>query len=501
MAQPIKNIVIIGGGTAGWMTAASLAKYVNQHATITLIESSDIATVGVGEATIPNIVQFNHNLGIDEVELIKATQATFKLGIQFENWTKTGGSFFHPFADYGLRIDNVDFHHYLQRANQLGGEHQLDEFSFACQLAQRARFAQPHTHPSSPLADYAYAYHFDAGLYADFLKKFSKNLGVNHVIGTVEDASLTADTGFIDYVTLTCGSQYHGDLFIDCSGFEGLLIEKALNTGYEDWSQWLLCDTAIAVQTTSTSEPDPFTRSIAQTAGWQWHIPLQHRTGNGYIFSRRHQSEEEAKALLLDNIQGTPITTPRTIRFNPGRRKQIWNKNCVAIGLSSGFLEPLESTSISLIQTAIAKLLSFFPDMSFNPADIAEVNRLHNSELEQIRDFLIMHYTLTDKNDSTFWQDYQDIVLPDGLKHKIDLYKSRGHIAMYDNESFEPASWLTFYQGYGITPKRIDPRAQHVPSDVLQQRLIQMKQSIATAAQGALSHQAFITQHCLAEKE
>ncbi|MDP5211540.1 tryptophan 7-halogenase [Pseudoalteromonas tunicata] len=499
MNNSIKKIVIVGGGTAGWMAAASLAKYVNNSAEICLIESSDIATVGVGEATLPNIVQFNRNLGIDETAFIKATQATFKLGIQFENWHPQNKQFFHPFADYGLKIDQVDFHHYLYRAQQTECSSQLADFSFACQLAKQYKFAQPHANPSTPLADYAYAYHFDAGLYGQFLKKHSINAGVNHLIGTIEQVNLHPDTGFINNVALTDGQIVEGELFIDCSGFEGLLIEKALHTGYEDWSHWLFCDSALAVQTTRVNPPEPFTRSIAQSAGWQWHIPLQHRSGNGYIYSSRFESDEQAKALLQTNINGEPLGEIRKITFKPGRRKQIWHKNCFALGLASGFLEPLESTSISLVQTAIAKLLTFFPDCSFNQADINEVNRLHNLELENISDFLILHYKLSARCDTPFWQACQNMAIPESLQHKIDLFKSRGHIAMYDQESFEHASWLTFYDAYQLKPRRLDPRAWVVPEAMLLQKLQQIQNSISEATIPVISHQAFITKHCAAK--
>jgi len=499
MTEPIRKVVIVGGGTAGWMTAASMIRYAEgKEISVTLIESSKIPTVGVGEATIPNIVQFNRSLGIDEIEFIKATQATFKLGIQFENWYQQQHQFFHPFADFGLKIDQVDFHQYLHRLKASGISTNLEDYCFAAVLARYDKFAQPHPHPASPLADYSYAYHFDAGLYANFLRDFSVKLGVQHIDAEVSHTQLKAENGFIESLRLDNGMDIQGDLFIDCSGFKGLLIEQALGTGYEHWNEWLLCDAAVAVQSERVEAPKPYTRSIAMQAGWQWRIPLQHRTGNGYIYSSQFETDAQAQQILLETIKGSPINQPRKITFHPGRRKKIWHKNCVAIGLASGFLEPLESTSISLIQTAIAKLLTFFPDQSFNEHDIAEVNRLHHRELEHIRDFLILHYKLTSRDDSPFWRYCKDMKIPDSLAHKINLYESRGHIVMLDNESFKESSWLAMYNGFNLTPQRYDIRADAVEPTLIKQKLDQMQQSIKMAALKALSHDDFIKAHCQA---
>lgn len=501
MSEPIKSIVIVGGGTAGWMAAASLVKFAeNKELSITLIESTAIGTVGVGEATIPNIVEFNKNLGIDEIDFIKATKASFKLGIQFEHWHRVGKSFFHPFADYGLKIDGIDFHQYINRVKASKTPINIEDYCFASVLAKHENFAQPHPNPPSPLADYSYAYHFDAGLYANFLKDFSIKLGCKHICSTVSSVNLEPNTGFIDSLTLDNGNNVKADFFIDCSGFQGLLIEQALNTGYEDWNHWLFCDSALAVQTQNNqnTKTSPYTRSIAEKAGWQWRIPLQHRMGNGYIFSSQYESEQTASDTLLSTISGKQLNDVRKINFNPGRRNKIWNKNCLAVGLASGFLEPLESTSISLIQSAIAKLLTFFPDKSFNQHDINEVNRLHNTEVEQIRDFLILHYKLTKRSDSTFWQACQTMDIPSSLEHKIELYKSRGHVVMLDNESFEQASWLTMYNGFNLSSQRYDTRVDAIDINLITEKLEQMKSSIKQAAQQAPSHDEFINKHCRA---
>ncbi len=495
----VRKIVIAGGGTAGWMAAISLARLnLGQPLQITLLESSQIGTVGVGEATIPGIVHFNHKVGLDEQTFIKATQASFKLGIEFENWYQPGSRFFHPFADFGLPVDGVAFHHYLNRLAASGEAVNFEDYSFACVLSRQGKFAQPHPQPPSPLADYNYAYHFDAGLYAAHLKLHALAAGVTHLDGEISEVQLRADNGFIEALQLKDGRRLDADLFIDCTGFRSLLLGQALGVGYQSWQHWLLCDGAFAVQTSSSGPILPYTRSIAMDAGWQWRIPLQHRMGNGHIFSSAFCSDEAARQTLLDTVDGEPLMEPRKISFTPGRRDKIWHKNCFALGLASGFLEPLESTSISLVQTALAKLEAFFPLHGFADCDIAEVNRLHNLELEQIRDFLILHYKLTDRRDTEFWRYCADMSIPDTLAHKIELYRHRGHVAIYDQESFKHSSWLAMYNGFRVQPQQFDPRAGAVPLDVLQHKLAQMRQSMTQAASQATTHQEFIHRHCQA---
>lgn len=497
MSKAVKHLVIVGGGTAGWMAAASMQRFTSLGAfEITLVESPDIPTVGVGEATIPNIVNFNRNLGIDEIDFIRQTQATFKLGIQFEDWANQGSHFFHPFSDYGIAIDGIDFHHYVNRLHRAGHNLRLADYSVVCALAERNKFAQPLNPPPNPLADYAYAYHLDAGLYAEYLKKLSVSRGVNHITDNLAHVDIEESNGFIKGIQLASGKQIQGDYFIDCTGFKGLLIEQAMHTGYEEWSQHLLTDTALAVQTKSSGEPLPYTRCMAKKAGWQWRIPLQHRTGNGYVFASDFESHADAETSLLSNIDNTTITDLKTIRFTPGRRKKIWNKNCFALGLASGFLEPLESTSISLIQTAIAKLQTFFPHAGFSQASEDEVNRLHNQELERIRDFLILHYKLNNRDDSEFWKTCRNMTIPDSLAHKIAMFQDTGHIVEYDHESFEPASWLTMFNGFGIQPKQLDIRAEQIKEEKLVPYLAQMRDAIRQAADNADTHQVFINKHC-----
>jgi tryptophan halogenase len=502
MSEPIKSIVIVGGGTTGWMAAASLSRFVaDKDISVTLIESPDIGTIGVGEATIPNMVGFNKELGIDEVELIKATQATFKLGIEFENWHKLGENFFHPFADYGLKIDNVDFHHYVNRAKLAGSKLNLQDYSFAVSLAKQGKFAQANSDPQTPLADYSYAYHFDATLYAKFLQKFSVNKGVNHISANVCDVKLNSQTGFIEAVDLDDGRQIEGDFFIDCSGFKALLIEGAMGIGVDDLSEWLPCNKAVAIQTELTAEPTPYTRAIANSAGWQWCIPLQHRMGNGYIYSSQFLDKQGAEDELLANVQGKAINDVRHFDLPLAKRKVIWHKNCFSLGLAAGFLEPLESLGLSLIQTALSKLYTFFPDKSFNQYDMAEVNRIHNAELDRVVDFLALHYKLTQRDDTEFWRYCQNMPITDALKHKIEVYKSQGQVVMYDNESFEEASWLSMYAGFDINPNRYDIRAKNIPLDIIERNLSEMKNSMVNAAKQAMTHQQFIDKHCRAQRD
>jgi tryptophan halogenase len=502
MSEPIQKIVIVGGGSTGWMAAASLSRFIeDKEISVTLIESPDIPTVGVGEATIPNIVGFNKDLGIDEVELIKATQATFKLGIEFESWHKKGENFFHPFADYGLKIDNVDFHHYVNRAKLAGAKHNLQDYSFACALAKQGKFAQANSDPQSPLADYSYAYHFDAVLYAKFLQKFSVKRGIEHISANVCDVQLNQTSGFIESVQLEDGRKIEGDLFIDCSGFKALLIDGAMEVGLDNLSKSLPCDKAIAVQTELITDPTPYTRAIANNAGWQWCIPLQHRMGNGYIYSSQFVNDQDAEDEMLATADGKTINNVRNFNLPLAKRKVIWHKNCFALGLAAGFLEPLESLGLSLIQSGLAKLYTFFPDKSFNEHDTAEVNRLHNAELDRAVDFLALHYKLTKRDDTEFWRYCQNMPISDELTHKIAVYKSQGQIVMYDNESFEEASWLSMFTGFDVNPQRFDVRAKNIPLEVIEKNLAQMKASMINAAQQAMTHQEFLDEHCRAERD
>ncbi|HTF96197.1 MAG TPA: tryptophan halogenase family protein [Cellvibrio sp.] len=495
----IRTLVIVGGGTAGWMAAASLSHFLAQkNIRITLIESTSIGTVGVGEATIPSIVRFNESIGLPELQFIRDTRASFKLGIQFEDWYKPETTFFHPFSDFGVDFSGVEFQHYFYRFKKNNPTADLHDYSVACQLAKHNHFAQPREKPDNALADFSYAYHFDAALYAKVLRQLAISRGVIHLDHKVEAVNVRASDGFIESLRLDNGDIIAGDLFIDCTGFKGMLIEETLHTGYEDWQHWLLCDSAVAVQCENTNEPTPYTRVSALDAGWMWQIPLQHRMGNGYVFSSKFLNKEIATQTLLDKISGTPITTPKPFSFKAGRRKKVWNKNCYALGLASGFLEPLESTSISLIQTGITHLLTFFPDMSFDQTMIDEVNRRHQHEMERIRDFIILHYKLTARTDTEFWRYCQAMEIPSSLHHKIELFKSCGHLLQHEPEAFEKSSWLAIYHGFGIVPQRTDNRIDHFNDNDITNQLFNIKNILDQVGKSAISHGEFIRRHCTA---
>lgn len=488
-SKPVSHIVIAGGGTAGWMTAAYLANWLeNTNIQVTLVESELIGTVGVGEATVPGIHQFIKDLKIRESEFIKATNATFKLGIEFENWVAPNQSFFHPFAGYGVPIEDRPFHKTWWAAKQQGYSADLAEFCLCTQLARAGKFAQPSFDPDSRLAWYNYAYHFDATLFAKYLRGYAEARQVKRIEGKINQVQLDPDSGFIHSLHLESGEQISGDLFVDCSGISALLIGKTLGVGYEDWSQWLLSDSALAVQTQSVAEPDPFTRSTARTAGWQWHIPLQHRVGNGYVFSSQFITEDQARAELLANLSGERVTDPRLIRFTTGMRQDFWHKNCVAIGLSSGFLEPLESTSISLIQTGINKLAAFLVDYEIQDRHVAEANRLNRQEYERIRDFIILHYKLNGRAEP-LWQHVRDMAIPATLEEKIATFKASGDIQLLERESFTEHSWISMYAGFAVNPTGLTPSPEPGKMQAVMDR---MRAAVGKGSDYALSHAEFL---------
>ena len=493
----IRRIVIVGGGTAGWMAAASLAHhFANTGMSITVVESTAIGTVGVGEATIPAIRDYLRGLGIDEFELMRATQATVKLGIEFEDWSHIGKSFFHPFGLFGAPARDVAFHQYWLKVAQSGHRCKFAEYSLAAVLAKQNRFTRPHPNPESLLSVFDWALHFDASLFAKYLRTYALKLGVMHLDRKLMHVNLRSGDGFIDSLLLEDGQRLAGDLFIDCTGFRGLLIEGALQSGYDDWTPWLPCDRALAVPCESVSPLTPYTRATALEAGWKWRIPLQHRMGNGYVFCSQFSTEEAARERLLGALEGAVLAEPKALRFTAGARKKIWNKNCIALGLASGFLEPLESTSISLIETGIEKLRRLFPDKDFNPMLEREFNRTSHLELERIRDFLIVHYRFSRREDSEFWRYCRALPLPDALSHKIELFKTRGFIVRYEWETFLDPSWLAMYTGFGVLPDVYDPAADHFDTHELRRILDGMRQSIARAASAAPTHEEFIARHC-----
>lgn len=488
-SRPVKKILVVGGGTAGWMTAAYLARWLeNTHIQVTLVESEQIGTIGVGEATVPGIHQFIKDLDINEPEFISATNATFKLGIEFANWTGEGKQFFHPFAGYGVPIEDRPFHKTWWAAKKQRYTEGLDKFCLGTQLAWAGKFAQPSFDQESRLAWYNYAYHFDASLFAKFLRGYAEKRKVTRVEGKVNDIHLDPTTGFIQSISMESGLVIEADLFVDCTGIPALLINKTLGVGYEDWSQWLLCDSALAVQTKSIVEPDPFTRSSARTAGWQWHIPLQHRVGNGYVYSSQFISPEQAHQELIGNLAGELTTDPRLIRFTTGMRRDFWYKNCVAIGLSSGFLEPLESTSISLIQTGIAKMTGFLVDFEINEKHVAEANRLNRLEYERIRDFIILHYKLNGRS-NPFWQHVRAMPIPPTLAEKIAVFRESGDIKLGEQESFKEESWISMFYGFGQEPYSLEPLAEPEKAQFIMNK---MKSAIEKGCLYASSHAEFI---------
>lgn len=495
----IKNVVIVGGGTSGWMSAAALSELLPVGYNYRLVESDQISTIGVGEATIPSIRNFNMHLGIDENGFIRATQGTFKLGIEFVNWGKQGDKYFHGFGSVGRDQPTANFFHYWLKLNQQGVVGGLDPYSINTVASQLGKFSigRPDL-PNSPLSDLSYAYHFDAGLYAKFLRAYSEKRGVKRTEGRIIDTVLRDADGFIDAIVMENGEKIHGDFFIDCSGMVGLLIEKALQTGYEDWSHWLPCDQAIAVPCESSKDMRALTRSTAHAAGWQWRIPLQHRTGNGHVFSSKYMSADEAQAILMSNLDGKPLAEPRQIKFTTGRRKRAWNKNCVAIGLSGGFMEPLESTSIHLVKTGLMRLLSFFPDKGFDQVDIDTYNRLCEKEYDQIRDFLILHYKVNARDDSAFWRYCQQMDVPKSLQAKLDLFASHGRILRENEELFPEDSWLQVMHGQGMRPRGYNPVVDQRSKEDIAGFLQNTQMVIRKCVDAMPSHLDYIRANCLA---
>ena len=496
----IRRIAIIGGGTAGWMTAAALAKVLGPHyAAITLVESDAIGTVGVGEATIPQINIFNRMLGIDENDFVRRTKGSFKLGIEFVDWRRLGHSYFHPFGKFGLDMEGVSFHAFWLRLHALGLAGPIEDYSLMASAAAAGKFMRPVNAGNSPLSSIAYAFHFDAGLYALFLRDHAERRGVRRHEGRIVKVDQRGEDGFVTGVRLEDGSTVEADLFIDCTGFRGLLIEETLHAGYTDWSNWLPCNRAVAVPCTGGPAIPPFTRSTARKAGWQWRIPLQHRVGNGHVYCSEFISDDEAAATLLANLDGEPLAEPRFIKFTTGHRNKYWDKNVVAIGLSSGFMEPLESTSIHMIQSGIANLLANFPDMSFDPVDAARYNRVILQESEDIRDFLVLHYKATERDDSPFWNHCRTMAVPDRLAEKIRVFENSGRTFRENEELFNDTSWFAVMAGQGLKPRTYDPVANLLDLDTTRARLDEIKRVVATSLGHMPDHRAFIGQHCAAQ--
>ncbi len=504
---PIDKIVILGGGTAGWMAAAAIAKAWQHPARqIVVVESEEIGTVGVGEATVPSIHLFNAMLGVDMAEVMRATGATFKLGIEFAGWGGLERRYMHPFSGFGANPQDRLFPPlWLKYAAQHKSDH-LDLYNLNSVAAHAGRFDLARTgHTSQGWAAEAgpmtYAVHFDAALYARYLRAYAERRGVVRIEGKVRAVDQEAETGFIRGLMLESGQRVDGDFFIDCSGFRGLLIGETLKTGYDDWSHWLPCDRAVAVASENAGPPVPYTRAMADQAGWRWRIPLQHRAGNGYVYASAYLDDDVAEARLLEGLEGVAIGTPRRLRFTTGRRHQAWKHNCLALGLAAGFLEPLESTSIHLIQTAILRLISLFPDKRFEPVEIAEFNRQTRDEYDDIRDFLITHYKLTDRDDTAFWRYCRDMAVPDRVAETLDLFAAKGRLRARQEHLFSAHSWLAMLVGQGLLPRGSDPLLDGMPEAQLTDRMNRTRQVLQRAASAMSSHQAFIDAFCKAPQE
>ncbi|KJS36125.1 MAG: tryptophan halogenase [Hyphomonas sp. BRH_c22] len=485
----MKRVVIAGGGTAGWMTAAAMGKVLSKVADITLIESDQIGTVGVGEATIPTLVTFNRLLGIDEADFMKRVSATFKLGIAFENWTDLEHRYIHSFGITGKDHWTAGFQHFWKRGRDLGVASEFGDYCLELVAAEEGRFAH------LPKLGLNYAYHVDSSAYALFLREMAVGFGVKRIEGRI-DRVQRSESGDLSCLSLDNGQEINGDLFIDCSGFRALLIGDALGVGYDDWSHWLPCDRAIAVQTESVGLPRPYTRSIAHEAGWRWQIPLQHRTGNGIVFASRYMEEEAARLQLLESVEGKLLSEPRLIKFRTGTRRAHWHRNCVSIGLSSGFIEPLESTSIHLIQRSIMRLLQMFPRGDISSADVAEFNKQTFYELDHIRDFIILHYHLTNRNDTDFWNHVRTMDIPDTLRHRMQLFRDTGRTFRANDELFAENSWTQVMLGQGILPESHHPVVDMMTPDEVRLFLNHITENVRRTVADLPVHDDYIKKYC-----
>ena len=486
----IKRIVVAGGGTAGWMAAAALARTMGHTVAVTLVESEAIGTVGVGESTIPPLVVYNRLLGINEAEFMRATQATFKLGILFDNWKQPGDRYFHSFGYTGKDHWAAGFQHYWLEGRARGHTQSYDDYCLELVAALQSKFAQ------LPDNKVNYAYQLDSGLYARFLRQMAEADGVTRIEGKIARVELNGESGDIAALELDGGRRVEGDLFLDCTGFRALLIEGALHAGYDDWTHWLPCDSAIALQTPNVRPPVPYTRAMAHDAGWQWRIPLQHRTGNGIVYCSRYLDHDAALERLLGNLEGEPLTAPNKIRFQTGARRKQWHRNCIAIGLSGGFMEPLESTSIHLIQRAILRLIRMMPQGAISPRDVAEFNDQQFQDMEQIRDFLILHYKVTDRRDSPFWRQCAAMDVPDSLAQKIELFRETARVFRRNEELFAENSWVQVMLGQGIEPQSWHPIAGKLNDDELDRLLGMIRQDVTRTVAGLPAHADYVARYC-----
>lgn len=495
----IRSVVIAGGGTAGWMAAVMLARRLERlPVTITLVESPEIGAVGVGEATVPAIRDFHRDIGVSDMDVMRATGGTAKLGIAFEDWLRPGHRFFHPFGLYGSRSRGVQFHQYWLKLRAEGLEAPIGDFSLAVALADAGRFATPPEQPATDLQVYDWAMHFDAGRYARFLRSLAEDLGVQRIDGTIVEAQRDCEIGHVSALRLRDGKTVSGDLFLDCTGFRALLIGGAMEQGYQDWSHLLPCDRAVAIPCARTAPLTPYTRSRAKVAGWQWRIPLQHRVGNGYVYASKHISDDEAVASLQGDLEGEALAEPNLLRFVTGHRKRFWHGNVVALGLAAGFMEPLESTSIVLIQTGIERLIELFPDRDFAPELADDYNRRAELEWARIRDFLLLHYWANRRMGEPMWDAVRAVELPEPLRRKIALFRARGNFIRYEWETFQDPSWLSMYAGFELLPGTHDPLADHFAVAELNAALARMRDTVARHIAAARPHAEWVSANCAA---
>ena len=490
--QTVRKIVIAGGGTAGWMAAASLSKLIGKNLDITLVESEQIGTVGVGEATIPTILTLHELLKMKEQDFVATVQGTFKLGISFENWKNVGEDYIHAFGFTGKDCWAAGFHHFWQKGEQLGISEDYGEYCKEWIAAKQNKFAVVRGRG----ANLNYAYHIDASLYAKMLRAIAEEKGVVRQEGKIQAVEQDPETGFITALKMDSGDRIEGDLFVDCTGFRGLLIEQTLNAGYDDYTHWLPCDSAVAVQTEAVGPPIPYTRALARDSGWQWRIPLQHRVGNGLVFSSEYWSDDEATDVILKNIEGERLTDPRVLKFRAGQRKQHWMKNVVAVGLSSGFIEPLESTSIHLIQRSIIRLMQLFPVAGIRQPDIDEFNNQMRTEIEHVRDFIILHYHVTERSDTPFWDYCRTMEIPDSLRHRIEMFKQTGNVFRIPNELFGENSWVQVMLGQGLVPEQYHPIVDMMSNEELGDFLTGIRNSAINLVNQLPEHQRFIDHYC-----
>ena len=497
-ADAVRSVVIVGGGTAGWVAAAALSKLLDRTVDITLVESDAIGTVGVGEATIPQIRRLNGLLGLDEAEFVRATQGSFKLGIEFNDWGHLGESYLHTFGDPGIGLSHLAFHHYWLRARAEGSNASLWDYSLHHRAAYAHKFAPVERVGKTSMTGLAYAYHFDAGLYALHLRKVAESQGVVRREGRVVEVGQDAESGFVTHVELEGGARIAGDLFIDCSGFRGLLIGGAMEVGYRDWSEFLPCNRAVAVACERTEPLLPYTKASAREAGWQWRIPLQHRTGNGHVYCDGFTTPDEAEGVLRGNLDGAPLGEPKHIRFTTGRREAFWEGNVVALGLAGGFLEPLESTSIHFVQAHVSRLIELFPTRDMRPANRAEYNRLVDKDYELVRDFLVLHYKQTRRDDTPFWRYCRDMAVPDSLAHKMELFAEGAHLYREADDLFRESSWVQVMVGQGLMPKSYHRMADRLTPDQLSGFLSDIDALIERTVAPLPEHAEFIRRHAAA---